>query len=235
VLSLAPYRSEGPARAHRRRKRRVRCFLRFPGQYFDAETGLHSNLHRYYDPGIGRYVSADPIGQFGMLARDGLSPSGVGANVFEYGLNNPLNLADPLGLSYVFINVNRQSIGPQSTIGTLSINGNPAGNTLEPPWRNNTPYQSSIPPGIYFASPYKSPTFGPTIILRGVTGRSYILFHPGNTPSNTQGCILPGTSAGSNRVNNSTAAFNNLMNTVNTTLAVDAFFDDTTNIIVNIQ
>ncbi|GAA3236395.1 hypothetical protein GCM10020256_55030 [Streptomyces thermocoprophilus] len=34
--------------------------LRFPGQYFDAGTGLHHNYLRYYDPEIGRYLSMDP-------------------------------------------------------------------------------------------------------------------------------------------------------------------------------
>ncbi len=62
----------------------VECNLRFPGQYFDAETGLHYNFHRYYDPELGRYITEDPI-------RDGL-------NWYAYANNNPLSSIDPLGL-----------------------------------------------------------------------------------------------------------------------------------------
>ncbi|RMK76117.1 hypothetical protein IPC84_28670, partial [Pseudomonas aeruginosa] len=36
--------------------------LRFPGQYYDAESGLHYNYFRDYDPETGRYVESDPIG-----------------------------------------------------------------------------------------------------------------------------------------------------------------------------
>ncbi len=60
--------------------------LRFPGQYYDEETGLHYNYFRYYDPGAGRYLRADPIGSAG------------GVNLFAYVLNNPPNLNDPFGL-----------------------------------------------------------------------------------------------------------------------------------------
>jgi RHS repeat-associated protein len=62
--------------------------IRFPGQYYDAESGLHYNRFRTYDPVVGRYISADPIGQFG----------GNEANVYSYSVSNPLNLIDPLGL-----------------------------------------------------------------------------------------------------------------------------------------
>ena len=60
--------------------------LRFPGQYYDRETGLFYNLNRDYDPTIGRYVEVDPIGIAG------------GLNVYEYARSNPLTYTDPLGL-----------------------------------------------------------------------------------------------------------------------------------------
>ena len=60
--------------------------FRFAGQYFDAETELHYNYHRYYDPSIGRYLRPDPIGL----------QSGI--NLFAYAQNNPTNMVDPFGL-----------------------------------------------------------------------------------------------------------------------------------------
>ncbi|WP_066913742.1 RHS repeat-associated core domain-containing protein [Millisia brevis] len=60
--------------------------LRFPGQYHDAETGLHYNLLRTYDPATGRYVTPDPLG---------LAPA---PNPNTY-VNNPTTWSDPLGLA----------------------------------------------------------------------------------------------------------------------------------------
>ncbi|ANS66948.1 RHS/YD repeat-containing protein [Streptomyces lincolnensis] len=59
--------------------------LRFPGQYYDPETGLHYNYFRHYDPETGRYTSPDPLG---------LAPA---PNPDTY-VDNPLSACDPLGL-----------------------------------------------------------------------------------------------------------------------------------------
>ncbi|NLE79261.1 MAG: RHS repeat protein, partial [Rhodococcus sp.] len=59
--------------------------LRFPGQYHDDETGLHYNLHRYYNPSTARYNTQDPLG---------LAPS-PNPNTYPH---NPTGWTDPLGL-----------------------------------------------------------------------------------------------------------------------------------------
>ncbi len=58
--------------------------LRFQGQYFDDETGLHYNTFRYYDPEVGRFITQDPIGLDG------------GFNLYKYA-PNPTGWLDPLG------------------------------------------------------------------------------------------------------------------------------------------
>jgi RHS repeat-associated protein len=60
--------------------------FRLAGQYFDNESGLHYNQARYYDPGLGRYLSLDPL----------FLESGS-HNFYIYGNGDPINHLDPDG------------------------------------------------------------------------------------------------------------------------------------------
>lgn len=60
---------------------------RFPGQWFQLETGLHYNWHRHYDPTTGRYLQPDPLGFVD------------GASVYAYAANAPATKVDSKGLN----------------------------------------------------------------------------------------------------------------------------------------
>jgi RHS repeat-associated protein len=90
--------------------------LRFPGQYFDAETGLHYNWHRTYDPVTGRYTQVDPIGF-----------AGGDLNVYRYVLGNPLGLQDYTGLIV-------WGVGGAGSFGALGVGDGYVGAA----WDNNS-------------------------------------------------------------------------------------------------
>jgi RHS repeat-associated protein len=78
--------------------------VRLPGQYYDQETGLHYNYHRYYDTRTGRYLMPDPS--------HSVKPEGMGIpylvpfildtpqelNLYPYVINNPVRYVDTQGL-----------------------------------------------------------------------------------------------------------------------------------------
>ncbi len=78
---------------------------RFPGQYYDVETGLHYNYFRDYESSIGRYVQRDPIGLDG------------GINVYGYVGGNPVVFSDGKGLRM------SASYPPQSPTATAGEEG----------------------------------------------------------------------------------------------------------------
>ncbi|EPM4785630.1 RHS repeat-associated core domain-containing protein, partial [Providencia stuartii] len=72
--------------------------LRFQGQYFDKETGLHYNTFRYYAPDLGRFTQQDPIGLAG------------GLNLYQYA-PNPLTWVDPWGQCAIKLSRNMVAAG----------------------------------------------------------------------------------------------------------------------------
>jgi RHS repeat-associated protein len=85
-MPLDPFGSNHPEEDPDGNGERVTLNLRFPGQYFDRETGLHYNYYRDYDPQTGRYLQADPIGLAG------------GTNLYGYVGSMPIRFVDPYGL-----------------------------------------------------------------------------------------------------------------------------------------
>lgn len=144
------------------------------GQYFDAETGLHYNYHRYYDPNTGRYLTPDPIGLNG------------GINLYAYAFQNPTNAIDPSGLSAIEGTAGRIFIQIASGAGTATITVGAggvigiAGGFVLAPSETAGPELTQFPPGYfrkYYAegegdtceaptnNPYDGPIEEPVIVV----------------------------------------------------------------------
>lgn len=117
--------------------------LRFPGQYYDEETGRHYNYFRDYDPSTGRYIESDPIGLDG------------GMNTYAYVGNNPLGFFDSIGLIPdcesiilgtfdVFSNRTEETILSQDHGFAFIVTGVSVGPNLDP----RRPRQFPISPGL---------------------------------------------------------------------------------------
>lgn len=82
--------------------------LRYPGQYFDAESGLHYNYFRDYEPSTGRYLESDPIGLRGGIA------------TFNYARGNSLLFIDPNGQN---ASLAACGLGPVGCVGGIVVAG----------------------------------------------------------------------------------------------------------------
>ena len=112
----------------------------------------------------------------------------------------------------------RDTFSKESTIGELFINGERICDTLENPWVDNQRNISCIPEGVYpvrLRLPRESATRDYIhLLVQDVPDRDWILFHRGNYPYQSQGCILVGLGSQQDAVNNSTLAMDLLIKEV---------------------
>lgn len=80
-----------------------------------------------------------------------------------------------------------------ATFGVLQGDDFPFCLTLELPWLDNQVDKSCVPAGTYHCIPHNTPKHPNTWELTGVPGRSDILIHTGNSPDDSEGCILVGS------------------------------------------
>ena len=85
---------------------------------------------------------------------------------------------------------------PDFTIGQMTLFGEVFA-TMERAWENNEKYISCIPKGNYLCKRVDSPRWGNTCEVSDVVNRTDVLFHKGNYPKDSQGCILLGERADS--------------------------------------
>lgn len=110
------------------------------------------------------------------------------------------------------LTIQRDTFTENSTTGELSVDGVFLCYTLEPRSDRSEGKPYCIPAGTYSVQLAESPRFAMTTPhLLAVPGFTEIEIHPGNFPSDTEGCTLVGMTRGVDMVGSSRLAFGNLM------------------------
>jgi RHS repeat-associated protein len=184
--------------------------MHFTGKQHDTESGLDNFGARYYGSSnaLGRFMSPDP-----SMVAVRIIGSPQRWNRYAYAVNNPLARVDPSGAQDVFVYYMRDDTTTNSTTGRIYMYGGKLrslmGFFLEPGKKGVDPLhpKGRIPSGEYSAT-FKAKLFTkPTkslFLLNGVPGFNGIFAHNGNSPEDTQGCPLYGTTLGNDSVGGST-------------------------------
>jgi len=162
-------------------------------------------------------------------------------NRYTYVINNPILRVDIDGLSDVIIHIQRLSETVHSTTSSITVSSNQRSDivrtgALEPPGRPdpNGNGTTRMPEGVYPGqkiNPRTQSSVG-AIVEVEVPGHTGVRIHPGNTPSNTEGCILPGTSSGADSVSASRYAVTEINDYLNSVIQVDRQNGEATDITV---
>lgn len=164
--------------------------LRFPGQYYDAETGLNQNWNRDYDPLVGRYVESDPTGL-----------RGGNYSTYSYASAQPTMSIDPLGLYDCTYSISAHSMYCIPDVAGHPFFSSPnyvSGNNLLPscPDCQNNPEETGvrdhgpIPVGVYTIGSITKPGSTKRRLTPDPVNRTNIELHGCPNPARcSEGCI----------------------------------------------
>ncbi|MER7077445.1 RHS repeat-associated core domain-containing protein [Saccharopolyspora kobensis] len=139
--------------------------LRFPGQYYDQESGLNYNFHRHYDPSSGYYVSADPLG---------LVP---GPHPHRY-VSNPTEFVDPLGLAPYKLNLGS---GQNPMEGAVNLNKEPDAGVDVVASADQLPFRDGSFKEVHAVNPFGyQPVSAETARVLDTDGKLYVTGSPKN-------------------------------------------------------
>jgi RHS repeat-associated protein len=143
--------------------------LRYPGQYYDAESGLSNWGFRSYEAATGRSAQSDPMGLFGG------QPS-----TYAYVGSNPLRYIDPLGLQMVPVEppIDPAAMGAEEAAGKVAADEVVAAEAAQVRWVNPDDPSTEPPSPKGNVCPTKSSQL--EHIFRNAPG------HLPNTPQNQQ-------------------------------------------------
>ncbi len=116
--------------------------LRYPGQYYDAESNTNYNMFRNYEPATGRYLQSDPIGLAG------------GISTYAYVGGDPLDYIDLLGLNWHISQSTGQVRDDHGNIIGQSYAGHGPG--VNNPSMQNVPMEGPLPRGTYTIGPQQN-------------------------------------------------------------------------------